>query len=133
MKKHFVQWLATACVLLSTTAVMAAPHYQVTVEPISDALSSHAALLSKKMAGIAVDIIVVNYTNSSIIQAYPGVPRLLSERTSGRIQSAEFLPFTTVILQNAQGVEFWRSNTVGPFDTISVYLSNDRYVVYDTH
>jgi hypothetical protein len=138
MKKMLLKCLSVVGLVLLTSSAFAAPSYQVTVEPISDALSSHAALAiknvnAKTLGGIATDIIVVNYSSSSIVLAYPGTPRLITERTSGRIQSPDYAGYATVVLQNSQGVEFWRSNAVGPFDTISVYLSNDKYVVYDTH
>ena len=135
MKKMLLKCLSVAGLVLFTSAAFAESAYQVSLEPISDALGRHAAAATKnvKSLGLATDIIVVNYSNSSIVLAYPGNPLLITERTSGRIQRFDYSGYSTVVLQNAQGVEFWRSNAVGPFDTISVYLSNDKYVVYDTH
>jgi hypothetical protein len=133
MKKMLLKCLAVLGLVLFTSTVFAAPTYQVSVEPISVALNSRTALTALAANSVATDIIVVNYSNSSIILAYPGAPRLITERTSGRILSPDFGGYSTVVLQNSQGAEIWRSTTVGPFDTISVYLSNDKYVVYDTH
>jgi hypothetical protein len=134
MKKMLLKCLAVAGLILFTSSAFAAPNYQVSIEPISVALNSRTALSAPRIANsVSTDIIVVNYSNSSIILAYPGAPRLITERTSGRILSSDFGGYSTVVLQNAQGAEIWRSNSVGPFDTISVYLSNDKYVIYDTH
>lgn len=132
MKKMLLKCLSIASLLIATSSVFAAPSYQTSVVPTSVALSSRTALKATAGRSVSSDIIVINYTKSSIVLAYPGPSRLITERTSGRIFSPDYAGYTTVILQTPEGKEFWRSNTVGPFDTISVYLSNDQYVVYDT-
>lgn len=136
MKKMLLKCLTAMSLVVATSAVFAEPTYQISNVSISDALNSRQALAQKTLAknlSIATDIIVVNYSNSSIILAYPGTPRVITERTSARITSPDYSGLSTVILQNASGAEFWRSGSVYPFDTISVYISAGKYVVYDTH
>jgi hypothetical protein len=131
MKKMLLKCLSAVSLIVATSSVFAAPTYNVSVVPTDVALVNHVSA-KKATNGVSSDIIVVNYSKSNIVLAYPGPAKMITERTSARIFSSDYSGYATVILQKADGSEFWRSNTVGPFDTISVYVSNDQYVVYDT-
>jgi sulfite reductase beta subunit-like hemoprotein len=106
------------------------------VQSIPEGLQARAEMLQKPKiaAGIGVDtyIMVINYTNDTVFATFPTQKIQLTRQTSGRYQQSNYTGRSMVRLQNANGAEFW-ADQVGYQDILSIYVSNGKYVVYDTH
>jgi hypothetical protein len=104
--------------------------------PLDTALQVRASQLHKpRLAGsVGVDtyVMVINYTDTTIQADVPTGRITLTRRTAGRYQRSNYTGLSHIELFNENGMRFW-SGDVGYQDLISVYLSNGKYVVYDTN
>lgn len=130
--------LILALGLITTTVFTHATSGNVTIQPsIKEALQARLEVIKKpKLAAAAVGydtyIIVVNYTDSTISASFPTQQIQLTRLTAGRYQRENYIGPSYIELSNASGVKFWSAD-VDYQNIISVYISNGRYVVYNTH
>ena len=139
-----LQAVALTIGLIATTATFAATTQNVTIQPSIDAaLKARTATLQKAKMGAAgaVDasasnngdtyIVVINYTDGNVNVAFPASRAQLTTKTAARYEKSNFSGTTYIELFNPNGTRFWSGN-VGYHDLVSVYVSNNQYVVYDT-
>ncbi len=135
MKKMLLKCLSIFSLVVATSSAFAASSYETAVVPTSVALSNRAAILAHANSNgpiYGTYIVVVNHSYTTIRLAYPTPEQMITERTSGVIKDILHNDYTTVILRTEDGKQFWASNTVGPYDVVEVYVSNNEYVVHDT-
>lgn len=103
--------------------------------PLESALQARAFQLQKpartRSIGVDTYVMVINYTDTTIQAALPTGRITLTRRTAGRYQRSNYTGLSHIEIFNENGGFIW-SGDVGYQDLISVYLSNGRYVVYDT-
>jgi hypothetical protein len=147
MKKMLLKCLAVAGLVFATSSVFAAePTFQVHIESTPAAISAHNAIvanskstgLKANFGGLQSDIIAINFTSAPVTVVIhddfsnTDIALNIPSRSSGRYGSIHFFPYRTVTVLNPNGAVAWQSNSVESFDTIAVYLSDNKYVVYDT-
>jgi hypothetical protein len=131
--------LVLALGLISTTVLASPTTGNVTIQPsIQEALQARLQVIKKpKLAaasaiGYDTYIIVINYTESPILVSFPTQQIQLTRLTAGRYQRENYIGPSYIELANANGVRFWSAD-VDYQNIVSVYISNGRYVVYNTH
>ncbi len=125
MKKTFLKCLALIACLFVTTAFAAdKPGYKTVLQPIPEGLKIHRTV---KGTGPSTDILVINYTDTSIILSSPTY-NPITTKTSARITCDACTGPTEIRLGNASGTVFFDTN-VANFATVSVYLTNNQYNV----
>ncbi len=135
MKKLLLSCLAVISLGLFTASAFSMPVYQSNIESISDALNK-TRLKSLTGRGLSTVITIINYTENTIVVDQPD-GRVLTRLTADRIVSPDYDGQTRVVLRDqASGRVFFptpgNSGFVSPFAVVSVYVSNQHYVVYVT-
>ncbi len=141
--KKTLQAVALVIALFATNLTFAAAMQNVTIQPsIDDALKARTDVLKKAKQGAAslaanastnndTYIVVINYTNDNVNVSFPTQRVQLTTKTAARYEKNNYSGTTYIELSNPNGVVFWSGN-VGYHDLVSVYVSNNQYVVYDT-
>lgn len=125
--------------IFATTATFAASKESVTpLTSISDALQARTAAIQKPKVGslapaVSSDtyIVAINYTDDTIFVSFPSSREQLTTHTASRYERLNYNGTSYIEIANPNGVRVW-SGYVGYHDLISVYVSNGKYVVYDT-
>lgn len=131
MKKTFLKCLTVIALLSFAATVFAATPsaaYRAEIAPTAELLSKHKLL---KGPNQGTDIIVINYTENTIGVCTPFSCNMPTRLTSVRItdNSTAYMPIT--LSDAGNGSVFW-SDSVPNYATVSVYVSNGKYVVYVT-
>jgi hypothetical protein len=146
MKKALSRTFAiVASAVISVSAFAeATPAGNITLDSIEAGLQArNAALhpignaLAAAAQGIGSDtyIITINYSNTDIIVDYPTNSALVTQRTSARYERTNYTGYSHVDLYtsvNGHRGALIKSLDARFHDIISVYVSDGKYVVYDT-
>lgn len=129
MKKLLLSCVAVLGLGFISTAV-AAPAYQSKIESIPAALNK-TNFASFARDGYSTVISVINYSNNEVLVDQPS-GHVLTGRTSDRILNPDYDGQTYIVLKdNATQATFF-ANYVPRYAVVSVYVSNQQYVVYVT-
>lgn len=103
--------------------------------PLDTALQARASHLQiparTRSVGIDTYIMVINYTDTTIQAKLPDRTINLTRRTAGRYQRTNYTGTSYIEIDREDGGFIWAGN-VDYQDLLSVYISNGKYVVYDT-
>ncbi len=138
MKKILLKSIAAILGLTMAASCFAASAGGFTKQSIQEALQARNTAIHQSIANRAATvgtdtyIVIINYTDDTIVANVPTAQIQLSRLTAGRYQQENYMGQTRIQLANANGAIFW-DQYVDYQDLISVYVSNGQYVVYDTH
>jgi hypothetical protein len=130
MKKIFLSCVAVLSLFLFTSTIFAATSpaaYQTTIQSLSEALKAR-----NSAGGPATDIVVINYTDNTIVLSSPTYNNI-GTKTSARIKSEIYAGNTQIRLGDYVSGQVFFDQYVGNHATVSVYVSGGRYVVYVTY
>lgn len=138
MKKILLKSIATLLGLTMAASSFAAPVQGFSKLSIQEALQAHNAAIHQSVTaraatvGTDTNIVIINFTDDTIIANVPTAQIQLTRLTAGRYQKENYTGQTRVQLTNANGAVFY-DQFVDYQDLLSVYVSGDQYVVYNTH